>query len=82
MVQAIKAENIKTPAVNSTNPVTNTSMKAAANTAGDNKYILLQTAQAVALNEQNQKSAHFHILFDSGSQRIYITENLKNKPTR
>ena len=47
---------------------------------------MLQRAQAVALNEQNQKSIAIRILFDSGSQRTYITENLRDKlnlkPTR
>ena len=47
---------------------------------------LLQMVQAVALNEQNQKSIAICILFDSGSQRTYITKNLRDKlnlkPTR
>ena len=65
--QAIKNENTETPAVSSTYSVNSTSTNAA-NIAGDDKYILLQTAQAVALNEQNQKFAD--ILLDSGSQRM------------
>ena len=54
--------NTETPAVNYmkcaiANPATNTSTNAAT-TVIYNKYILLQTAQAVSLNEQNHKSVH------------------------
>ena len=34
---------------------------------------------AVAVNEQNQKSVHIRILFDSGSQRTHVTESLRDK---
>jgi len=40
----------------------------------DSNCILLQTAQAIALNFLNEKST---VLFESGSQRTYITESLK-----
>lgn len=41
--------------------------------------ILLQTAIAVATNEENTKSIKVRILFDNGSQRSYITDSLKSK---
>ena len=48
--------------------------------------VLLQTATATALNEDGSKSTTVRILFDTGSQRSYITDNLKTrlglKPTK
>ena len=40
---------------------------------------LPQTAKGIAFNEDNSKSSHVRILFDNGSQRSYITGNLKSK---
>ena len=41
--------------------------------------VLLQTATATALNEDGSKSTTVRILFDTGSQRSYITDNLKTR---
>jgi len=57
------------------NPTVNT----AANSMKDRDHILLQTAQAVDLNDANNKSTTVRVLFDSGSQRTYITESLRTK---
>jgi len=40
---------------------------------------LLQTAQAIATNNCSQLSRPVRILFDNGSQRSYITENLRTQ---
>ena len=45
----------------------------------DKKAILLQTARAVASNENGSKKVGIHLLLDSGSQHSYLTESLKNK---
>lgn len=62
---------------------TNTTISATTTTTNANvrqlKTVLLQTARAVALNETGEKSTQVRILFDSGSQRSYITENLRSK---
>jgi predicted nucleic acid-binding Zn-ribbon protein len=41
--------------------------------------VLLKTATATALNEDGSKSTTVRILFDTGSQRSYITDNLKTR---
>ena len=41
--------------------------------------VLLQTATAIATNEDRSKSVPVRILFDNGSQRSYVTNNLKSK---
>ena len=41
--------------------------------------VLLQTAKAIAVNEDNTKSTHVRILFDNGSQRSYVTSELKGR---
>ena len=40
---------------------------------------MLQTATAIATSEDGSKSARVNILFDSGSQRSYITNGLKSR---
>ena len=47
--------------------------------SGAKNTVLLQTASAVARNEDGSKTARIKILFDSGSQRSYITNSLKSK---
>ena len=49
------------------------------NSIKDKKTILLQTARAVASNSDGSKEVNLRILFDSGSQRSYITEVIKAK---
>ena len=41
--------------------------------------VLLQTATAIASNEDRSKSVAVSILFDNGSQRSYVTDNPKSK---
>ena len=41
--------------------------------------VLLQTAKAMAFNEDNSKSTQVRILFDNGSQRSYVTSDLKSR---
>jgi hypothetical protein len=41
--------------------------------------VMLQTATAIATNEDGSKSTKVKILFDSGSQRSYITDCLKSR---
>ena len=41
--------------------------------------VLLQTARAVAKNTDGTKSTNVRILFDSGSQRSYVTNSLKSR---
>ncbi|CAB4006955.1 G2 M phase-specific E3 ubiquitin- ligase, partial [Paramuricea clavata] len=43
------------------------------------RHVLLQTARAVATNEDGSKTCPVRILFDSGSQRSYLTDDLKRK---
>ena len=50
------------------------------NTVTNKGTVLLQRAKpSIAFNEDNWKSSHVRILFDNGSQRSYITSNLKSK---
>ena len=41
--------------------------------------VLLQTAQAMAVNNQNSANTNVRILLDTGSQRLYVTNRLKTK---
>ena len=52
------------------------------NTVKSKKVILLQTARVIATNEDGTVSQEVRILFDSISQRSYITNSLKNKPLK
>jgi len=62
---------------NTTVPLQNTTdVTSTANHAKSKPTVLLQTAQAIASNNCSQLSRPVHILFDNGSQRSYITENL------
>ena len=50
------------------------------NTVRNKGTVLLQRAKpSIAFNEDNSKSSHVRILFDNGSQRSYITSNVKSK---
>lgn len=42
----------------------------------DEKTVLLQTARAVATNDETQTNTGIRILFDNGSQHSYVTENI------
>ena len=57
--------------------------KACTITAGsqvkNRKHVLLQTARAIATNEDGSKTTTARILFDTGSQRSYITDDLRRR---
>ena len=44
---------------------------------GVSKGILLQTAKADIFDTENDKKLTTHLLLDGGSQRSYITDNLR-----
>ena len=41
--------------------------------------VLLQTTTAIATNEKGTRSTKVRVLFDSGSQRLYVTESLQSR---
>ena len=47
--------------------------------SGSKGTVLLQTASAIARNKDSTKSTRVKILFDNGSQRSYVTDNLKSR---
>ncbi|XP_015754640.1 PREDICTED: uncharacterized protein LOC107334226 [Acropora digitifera] len=47
--------------------------------ANANSRVLLQTAMAIATNEEGKKSTTIRILFDNGSQQSHITESLRSR---
>ena len=47
--------------------------------SGSKGTVLLQTASAIARNEDSTKSTRVKILFDNGSERSYVTDNLKSR---
>lgn len=47
--------------------------------SGTKNNVLLQTATAIAKNEDGTRYTKVKILFDSESQRSYVTDNLKSK---
>ena len=50
------------------------------NTVTNKGTVLLPTTKpSTAFNEDNSKSSHVRLLFDNGSQRSYITSNVKSK---
>ena len=52
---------------------------ATAPTRTNERRVLLQTARATVENSDGSRSASAKILFDSGSQRSYVTDNLRAK---
>ena len=57
----------------------NESTVTTASMSGNKGKVLLQTAKAQAYNEDGSTSVKVRILFDNGSQRTYITNNLQRK---
>ena len=47
--------------------------------SGSKGTVLLQTASTIARNEDSAKSTRVKFLFDNGSQRSYVTDNLKSR---
>ena len=48
-------------------------------TANERKDVLLQTANTYAFGDDRSKKVEVNVLFDSGSQKSYITDDLKKK---
>ena len=69
-----KKTNLKNPKDQKEVSSTNTS-----NSVKDKKTVLLQTAKAVACDMGESNKVTVRILFDSGSQRSYVTESLKHR---
>lgn len=55
------------------------SEKAVTATSNERKDVLLQTANTYAFGEDRSKKVAVNVLFDSGSQKSYVTEDLKKK---
>jgi len=64
------------PPTNTTTDHNNLVSSTTTNAVEERKMVLLQTAQAIAGNETDRRETHVRVLFDSGSQRSYITEDL------
>ena len=57
----------------------NTTTSASASSRNETRRVLLQTAKTMAYKEGESTGVPVRILFDNGSQRTYITENLRRK---
>ena len=57
----------------------NTTTSASASSRNESQRVLLQTAKTMAYKEGESKGVPVRILFDNGSQRTYVTENLRRK---
>ena len=62
---------------NNTNPTDGTTNNFTSNTLNNVNNVLLQTAKATARDLSDLSFANIRIIFDSGSQRIYVNEDLK-----
>ena len=60
-------------------PDENTATANTTNTVKDRRTILLQTARVMAFSEVSKQPVPVRVLFGSGSQMSYITENLQRK---
>ncbi len=49
------------------------------NTSTHRRTVLLQTARAVAFDENSNQSTPVRVLFDNGSQRSYVTDSLRSR---
>ena len=56
-----------------------TTATSATSTSRKGKAVLLQTAQCIATNADSMRSTTVRVLFDTGSQRTYITNSLKSR---
>jgi hypothetical protein len=52
---------------------------ASATKARKYRNVLLQTARALAFNKENNRTIPVRILFDNGSQRTYVTDNVRSR---
>ena len=64
------------PPTNTTVDHNNLVSSSTTNVVEDRKMVLPQTVQAIAGNESIQRETRVRVLFDSGSQRSYVTEDL------
>ena len=62
---------------NNTNPTDRTTNNFTSNTTNNVNNVLLQTAKATATDLNDLSFANIQIMFDSGSQRVYVNEHLK-----
>ena len=62
---------------NNTNPADGTTNNFASNTTNNVNNVLLQTAKATATDLNDLSFANIRIMFDSGSQRTYVNDHLK-----
>ena len=62
---------------NNTNPTDGTTNNFTSNTTNNVNNVLLQTAKATATDLNDLSFANIQIMFDSGSQRVYVNEHLK-----
>lgn len=76
---AIKVQQIKKPALPVANEKSEISQVSATAALRKRGTVLLQTATAVATNEDGTKVTKVRILFDSGSHRSYVTNDLKSR---
>ena len=72
MINANGKDNNPTMEVNVSTTSTTTTVK-------DTATILLQTARTVVTNSEGTKSAKVCVVFDSGSQRSYVSNSLKSR---
>ena len=49
------------------------------NTTREGKLVLLQTACAVAFNDDTGRIINVRVLFDTGSQKSYVTDTLVSR---
>ena len=47
--------------------------------ARKDRNVILQTARAMAFNKENSRTIPVRILFDNGSQRTYVTDNVRSR---
>ena len=66
--------NVQEKTTHQNTAITGQTVTAQAKTKGT---VLLQTARAIATNSSNCMSTPVRILFDSGSQRTYVTEEVR-----
>ena len=62
---------------NNTNHTDGTTNNFTSNTTNNVNNVLLQTAKATATDLNDLSFANIQIMFDSGSQRVYVNEHLK-----
>ena len=72
LCQKTSQDDCSTPSEIETNSLATSTVKRKAN-------VLLQTAKAFVFGEDRNEKIPVHMLFDSGSQKSYVTEEIKKK---